>query len=243
MALLTRPLLSIIFPALNEEIRLPAALEQTTAFLNSQSYTSEIIVVDSGSSDHTLEIANRFASQHANLKVVHENQRGKGRAVRAGMLVASGEYRMFCDVDLSMPIGEVNRFIPPALSGVDVSIASREAPGAVRYGEPAYRHFIGRGFNFLVRLFALPGLADSQCGFKCFRGSVADELFPLMTITGWTFDVEVLFIARRRGYRIAEVPIPWYYNAHGKIRVVRDSVQMFLDLWAIRRNAARGLYR
>ena len=240
---MTRPLLSIIFPALNEETRLPVALEQTTAFLNSQSYSSEIIVVDSGSTDRTLEIANRFASQQPNLKVVHENQRGKGRAVRAGILAASGEYRLFCDVDLSMPIGEANRFIPPALTGVDVSIASREAPGAVRYGEPAYRHFIGRGFNLLVRLFALPGLADSQCGFKCFRGAVADELFPLMTINGWTFDVEVLFIARRRGYHIAEVPIPWYYNPHGKIRVVRDSIQMFLDLWAIRRNATRGLYR
>jgi dolichyl-phosphate beta-glucosyltransferase len=239
---LTSPLLSVIFPALNEELRLPGTLEQSLAFLNSQPYSSEIIVVDNGSTDHTRQIAADFAQRASNLRVLHENQRGKGRAVRTGMLAASGEYRIFCDVDLSMPIQEVNRFIPPALANVDIAIASREAPGAKRYHEPPYRHFIGRGFNLLVRLFALPGLQDSQCGFKCFRGTVADELFPLQTIQGWTFDVEVLYIARRRGYRVVEVPIPWYYNPLSKIQVMRDSLQMFLDLWAIRRNAAGGRY-
>ena len=139
------------------------------------------------------------------------------------MLEAQGEYRIFCDVDFSMPVKEISRFIPPALPDMDVAIASREKNGAVRYNEPAYRHFIGRGFNTLVRWMALPGLQDTQCGFKCFREEVAERIFPLQTIDGWTFDVEVLFIARRMGYRIVEVPIPWYYNADSKVRVFKDS--------------------
>jgi dolichyl-phosphate beta-glucosyltransferase len=236
-------LLSIIFPAHNEEHRLPAALEQTFAFLKTQPYESEVIVVENGSSDRTLEIAQDFASRHSNLRVIHEERRGKGLAVRTGMLAATGEYRMFCDVDLSMPIGEVSRFIPPALSNVDIAIASREAGGAVRYNEPAYRHLVGRAFTLLVRVLALPGLQDSQCGFKCFRAAVAEELFPLQTISGWTFDVEVLFIANRRGYKIVEIPIPWYFNPESKVNIKRDLAQVLRELWWIRRNAWNKKYQ
>ncbi len=236
------PLLSIIFPAHNEEKRLPSALEQTLAFLQKQPYSAEVIVVENGSSDRTLQIAREFAASHTNLQVIHEEQRGKGLAVRSGMLAAAGEYRMFCDVDLSMPIGEVNRFFPPALNGADIAIASREAPGAIRYNEPLFRHVVGRAFTLLVRILALPGLQDSQCGFKCFRAAVAKELFPLQTINGWTFDVEVLFIARRRGYRVVEIPIPWYFSSESKVNVGRDLVKVLRELWDIRRNAARGKY-
>jgi hypothetical protein len=158
------------------------------------------------------------------------------------MLEAQGEYRIFCDVDFSMPVEEINRFIPPALSKVDVAIASREAPGAVRYNEPELRHFIGRGFNTLVRWIALPGLQDTQCGFKCFSAEVAEKVFPMQTIDGWTFDVEVLFAARRMGYKIVEVAVPWYYNADSKVRVLKDSYHMFADLINIRLNARRGMY-
>lgn len=239
---MSQPFLSLVFPAHNEEGRLPATLEQTAEFLKSQSYTSEIIVVENGSSDRTLAIAQGFAGQIPNMRVIHEEQRGKGLAVRSGMLAATGQYRMFLDVDLSMPIIEVNRFIPPALPEMDIAIASREAPGAVRYHEPPSRHIVGRAFNFLVQTLALPGVQDSQCGFKCFRGAVADELFRLQTITGWTFDVELLFTARRRGYRIAEVPIAWYYDPQTKMRVVGASLQMFSDLWTIRKNGWTGKY-
>ena len=240
---LTRPFFSLVFPAHNEEGRLPATLDQAAEFLKNQPYSSEIIVVENGSTDRTLDIARTAASKIPNLQVIHEDQRGKGRAVRRGMLAASGEYRMFLDVDLSMPISEVNRFIPPILAPMDVAIASREAPGAVRYDEPPYRHFIGRGFNLLVKLMALPGLQDSQCGFKCFRGTVADLIFPLQTTTGWTFDVELLFIARQRGFQVVEIPIAWYYNGQSKIRVVNASIQMFIDLWTIRRNGFLGKYK
>ena len=125
---------------------------------------------------------------------------------------------------------------------MDIAIASREAPGAVRYHEPPFRHIVGRAFTLLVRFLALPGLQDSQCGFKCFRAAVVEELFPLQTINGWTFDVEVLFIARRRGYKVVEIPIPWYYNPESKVNVTRDLVKVLRELWAIRRNAWQGKY-
>ena len=124
-----------------------------------------------------------------------------------------------------------------------IAIGSREAPGAVRYNEPYYRHLSGRVFNTLVRWLALPGLQDSQCGFKCFRGDIAEEIFPLQTNTGWAFDVEVLFIARQRGYRIVEVPIPWYFNSDSQIRMLRDSWRMVRDLLLIRLNSLQGKYR
>ena len=140
------------------------------------------------------------------------------------------------------PIGEVNRFLPPALTGFDIAIASRETAGAVRYNEPAYRHLVGRVFNTLIRVLALPTLQDTQCGFKCFRAAVVDDLFRQQKISGWSFDVEILYIARRRGYKILEIPIPWYYNANSKISVVKDSFQMGLDILKIRLNDLRGGY-
>jgi dolichyl-phosphate beta-glucosyltransferase len=238
----SKPFLSIILPVHNEERRLPPALEKIDAFIRAQSYSIEVVLVENGSSDATLAVANSFLSRLPSLRVIQESASGKGLAVRRGMLEAQGDYRIFCDIDFSMPVEEINRFIPPSLPQMDVAIASREAPGAKRYGEPPMRHFIGRGFNALVRLFALPGLQDSQCGFKCFRAEVAERIFPLQTINGWTFDVEVLFIARRMGYRVKEVPIPWYYDSESKIRVFGDSVHMFLDLITIRMNGWRGDY-
>jgi glycosyltransferase involved in cell wall biosynthesis len=239
---LSIPLLSIVLPAYNEADRLPQTLEKIDQFLKTQPYVAEVVVVENGSQDNTLEIAQSYAERFPNLRVIHEERAGKGLAVRTGMLQATGQYRFICDVDLSMPIKEVNRFIPPSLEDVPIAIASREADGAERIGEPEYRHIVGRVFNALVRLMALPGLHDSQCGFKCFRADVAEELFACQTIDGWTFDVEVLFVARRRGYKIIEVPISWYYNADSKVRVVRDSFFMASDLLQIRLNALRGRY-
>jgi len=239
---MTGPFLSIVIPAHNEETRLPATLEKIRSFLAAQPYTAEVVVVENGSSDRTLEIAQAFAADWPTLRVIHSDERGKGRAVRLGMLNATGEYRFFADADLSMPIEEVNRFIPPQIPELDVVNASREAPGARRIGEPSFRHFVGRVFNTFVRVLAVPGLQDTQCGFKCFRGAVAEDVFKRQTIMGWTFDVEILYIARRRGYKIIEVPIAWYYEANSKIRVWSDSIHMLADLLTIRRNGRRGLY-
>jgi glycosyltransferase involved in cell wall biosynthesis len=236
------PLLSIIIPAHNEETRLPASLEKVLAFLRSQPYEAEIIIVENGSHDRTPAIARDAAEHHAEVRWIQEAQAGKGLAVRSGMLAAKGEYRFICDADLSMPIDEAVHFLPPHAEKYDVAIASREVPGAIRYNEPAYRHWIGRVFNWLVRVITLPGLQDTQCGFKCFRAEVAEDLFPHQTIHGWTFDVEILFLAMRRGYHVIEIPIPWYYNPGSRVRILKDSFVMLSDLFRIRLNAVRGLY-
>ncbi len=236
------PHLSIIVPAFNEEDRLPGSLEKILAFLQAQSYSWEILVVENGSQDRTAEVAEAVAQDVDQLRVLREAQRGKGLAVRRGMLEATGEYRFICDADLSMPIEQVNRFLPPQLVDFDIAIASREAPGAVRYNEPAYRHWIGRAFNLTVRMLAIPGFQDTQCGFKCFRGEVAAALFPLQRLDGWTFDVEVLYMALQKGYRVVEIPIPWYHHPGSRIRLVGDSWTMLVDLFRIRANWRQGAY-
>jgi dolichyl-phosphate beta-glucosyltransferase len=239
---MTKTFLTIIIPAHNEEKRLPQTLEQVFTFLNSQPYSAEVVVVENGSIDHTLDIARSYAEGQPNLCVIHEDQSGKGLAIRRGMLESNGDYRFFADADLSMPVAEISRFIPPQLPDFDIAIASREAPGAVRYGEPFHRHLTGRVFNTVIRLLLLPGLNDTQCGFKCFRGAVAEDLFRRQTFPGWAFDVELLYIARLQGYRITEIPIPWYFNSESKVSLVRDSWRMFLDVLSIRLNARRGVY-
>jgi glycosyltransferase involved in cell wall biosynthesis len=235
------PFLSIIIPAHNEESRLPQALGQAFAFLEKQNYDSEVVVVENASSDHTYETAQRFTREFPRLIVLHEDQPGKGRAVRRGVMEAHGEYRFIADADLSMPVEEINRFLPPVCSS-DIAIASREVTGAIRYHEPAYRHLTGRVYNFLIRSLVLPGLQDTQCGFKCFRAAVAEDIFRYQTLNGWSFDVEILYLARQRGYTITEVGIPWYYNPGSKVNVLHDSWRMFFDLLTIRRNARRGVY-
>jgi dolichyl-phosphate beta-glucosyltransferase len=236
------PFLSIVIPAHNEESRLPPSLIKIQEFLSTQPYSAEVVIVENGSQDQTLEAAQKFARKNPHVRVLHEEIRGKGLAVRRGMLEARGEYRFICDADLSMPIDQVNRFIPPSVKKPDVVIGSRETVGAVRYNEPYYRHLIGRIFNTLVRWAALPGLQDTQCGFKCFHQAVAEDVFSRQTLPSMSFDVEVLFIARRLGYRIQEVPIDWYFDPDSRVRLVHDSLRMLVDLWAIRRNAAQGRY-
>ena len=237
-----KPFLSLVIPAHNEESRLPGTLEQVFAFLDKQDYSAEVIVVENGSSDHTLAIAQDFAGSHLTLRVIHTDERGKGLAVKRGMLEARGEYRFFADADFSMPVSEINRFLPPALPDLDIAIASRESAGAVRYNEPFRRHLSGRIFNALIRLVVLPGLEDTQCGFKCFTAKVVKDIFPLQTMPGWSFDVELLYIARRKGYRIQEIGIPWYFNPETKVNLLRDSLRMTTDLFTIRHNARKGLY-
>ena len=237
-----QPYLSIIIPAYNEENRLPNTLNRVLDFIKKQPYSTEILVVENGSKDRTLEIAQGFALQNPNIQVLREDQAGKGLAVRKGMLAARGEYRFMCDADLSMPISEVNQFLPPLLDTCDIVIGSREAPGAIRYDEPSYRHWGGRSVNLLIRLFVLPGLRDTQCGFKMFRGVIAEDIFRFQTILNWSFDIEMLFIARRRGYCIVELPIPWYFNPETKLSPFKDAIRMVLDIVTIHRNARRGVY-
>ncbi len=234
------PFLSLIIPAYNEEQRLPRTLTKIQAFLREQTYDSEVLVVENGSRDRTAAVVEEFAPE---VRLLRELERGKGLAVRRGMMEASGDFRFICDADLSMPIEEVNRFLPPKLDDYDIAIASREIAGAVRHNEPVYRHWIGRTFNLLVRTLAVPGFQDTQCGFKCFTADAAEALFPLQRIDGWTFDVELLYVALRLGYRVKEVPINWYYFPGSRVRILQDSWLMLTDLFRIRSNWRQGLYQ
>ncbi|MFW5713145.1 MAG: dolichyl-phosphate beta-glucosyltransferase [Brevefilum sp.] len=240
--ILTKLLLSIIIPAHNEAQRLPPTLRKIDSFLKRQSYAAEVLVVENGSSDATLEVARSFMEQMPNLRVFTEEERGKGLAVKRGMLEAYGEYRFLCDADLSMPIEQVSRFLPAQVKSCDVAIGSREVKGAQRYDEPPYRHLIGRIFNTMVRWVLLPGLQDTQCGFKCFTDEVAETVFPLQTLGGMSFDAEVLYIARKKGYQIREIPIDWVFNPDSRVRLLQDSLRMGFDLLTIRWNDLRGRY-
>jgi len=239
---LSSPFLSIVIPAHNEETRLPQTLEQALAFLNAQPYEWEIVVVENGSRDRTFEVAESFRRAHPGLRVIREDQPGKGRAVRRGMLEARGQYRFMCDADLSMSIEQIAHFLPPALANVDIAIGSREARGAVRDDEPLYRHLGGRVINLAIRLLILPGLNDTQCGFKCFSAEAAQKIFPHQTLPGWSFDIEILYLARRLGLRVREVPIHWRFDANTKLSAVQDALRMIRDIFRIHANALRGRY-
>lgn len=239
--ILSAPFLSIIIPAHNEEKRLPQTLEQVFAFLKSQTYTAEVLVVENGSNDRTFEVAEAYSREHPALRVIREEQPGKGRAVRRGMLDARGKLRFMCDADLSMSIEQLSRFLPPAAQA-DIAIASREARGAVRVHEPLYRHLGGRLINLTIRLLILPGLNDTQCGFKCFTAEAAEKVFARQTLPGWSFDIEMLYIARRLGLTIREVPIRWRFDADTKLSAVQDALRMLRDIFRIHANALRGRY-
>jgi dolichyl-phosphate beta-glucosyltransferase len=236
------PYLSLIIPAFNEEKRLPKTLQLLAEFVDSQKYSIEVLVIENGSTDNTFDVAKNICEMHKVFELHHIEGKGKGLAVRFGMLRAKGQYRMMLDADLSMPVDQIRRFFPPQSDGHDIVIASREAPGAIRYREPQYRHLGGRLVNLLIRFLVLPGLQDSQCGFKCFRADVADDLFRVQQMGGWSFDVEVLYVARLRGYKVEELAIPWYFNEESHVSPVRDTLRMLFDLLAIRAKARNGDY-
>lgn len=228
------PRLSLVIPAFDEERRLPATLPAAIAFAEAFPSGGEVIVVDNASRDRTREVAERAAAGHPSVRILSQPRRGKGAAVRTGVLAARGELVFFADADFSMPVGQIERFLAPLAAGADVAIGSREAPGARRIGEPLRRHVLGRLFNHLVRVAAVPGVADSQCGFKCFRRAAAADLFARQVETGWAFDVELLHVAQRLGYRVVEVPIDWYYRAESRVRPVRDGLGMVIAVARIR---------
>jgi dolichyl-phosphate beta-glucosyltransferase len=234
--------LSVIVPAYNEAARLGASLAELRAFLAAGSWAWEVRVVDDGSTDGTGAVVEAAAAEEPRILLQREPHRGKGGAVRAGLLAARGRYRFICDADLSMPVHELPRFLPPALGGTDVAIGSREGAGARRVGEPLTRHLAGRAFNTLVRWLLVPGIQDTQCGFKMFTAGAVEAVFPHVTVDGWAFDLEALVIARRRGLHIREVPIEWHYRDASQVRMLRDGVDMLRELLRIRARARRGAY-
>lgn len=250
-----RPYLSLIIPAYNEGRRLGETLRIVTAYLHRQPYSWEVLVVDDGSSDGTRALAETYATPTvgATVRVIANPHRGKAYAVRSGVLAASGKIIGFTDADLATPIETLAASIALFATGADVVIGSREGLGAVRRDEPPYRHLMGRIFNALVQIVALPGIQDTQCGFKIMRGTVARTLFTATRLYGEDslaptgpavtgFDVELLYLARRRGYQIAEVPVNWQYIAESKVNPLRDTVRNVRDLIMVRVNSLLGRY-
>ncbi len=238
----SNPLLTIVIPAWNEEKRLPVTLPRVLEVSKTWDFETEILVVDNASTDNTSQIVKAMAADNPMISLQYQPVRGKGAAVRKGMLTGKGEYLFIFDADMAMPVEEVINFIPPKQKDCDIAIGSREMEGAVRYEEPWHRHMMGRVFNTIVRVLAIPGIQDTQCGFKCFRREVAQELFSTQKIDGWAFDVEVLYIAKRRGYRIQEIPIHWFFGQDSRVSPLSDSWKMLREVWRIRSNGQRGLY-
>jgi len=237
------PELSIVIPAFNEAGRLPGTLARLREWLANWPHLAEIIVVDDGSTDDTAEVA-RDASPGAGAITVlrHFPNRGKGFAVRRGMLAARGRLRLMTDADLSTPIEELPRLVEALVGGADVVIGSRAVEGArIEVHQPAYREAMGRVFNGLVQLLLLPGLHDTQCGFKLFSASAAEEAFGACRLDGFSFDVEALYVARRRGRRILELPVTWRNDAATRVSLGGGGAA-FADLLRIRLLAWRGVY-
>lgn len=233
--------LSIVVPAFNESARIGGTLAALRGQLPPD-LAWEIVVVDDGSSDETAEIVSRVALADARVRVLREAHRGKGGALRSGLLAATGARRFMCDADLSMPVGELRRFLDVVPAECDVAIGTREGVGARRVGEPSHRHFAGRIFNQFVRAVALSRVNDTQCGFKMFTAAAAEAIFPWVTIEGWAVDIEILCIAALRGLRVKEIPIEWHYRDRSQVSLVRDSLRMARDVLRIRLNALRGRY-
>jgi len=235
--------LSFIIPAFNEEKRIHSTLEATIQYLSKQSFSWEILVMDDGSTDKTALLVKTFCSSDPRVQLITLPHKGKGFAVQQGMLQAAGGYRFFADADLSMPIDQFDRFSPELIGDFDIAIASREILGARRLKEPRLRYIMGRAFNLITRLVALKDISDTQCGFKLFKAEIADRLFSLQRTKGFSFDIEILFLAQKSGLNIKEIPIDWYYNGESKVQRFRDAFLMIKDIIIIRFNYLLGKYK
>jgi dolichyl-phosphate beta-glucosyltransferase len=237
------PALSLVIPALNEQARLPYTLSEIERYVCAEHLDCEVIVVDNGSHDATSVVVQQAAARFPRLRLLRTDRRGKGLAVRTGVLAAHGQIVLFADADLSWSVEDLSRFA--ALVDAErapVVIGSREGHGARRVGEPAYRHLMGRVFNRVVQTLAVPGVEDSQCGFKAFSREAAEAVFSRQRLDGWGFDVEVLYLARRLGYALTVVPLNWEHKESSRVAPVRDSLLMLSDVIRVRLNAWRGRY-
>lgn len=238
--------LSVVVPAYNEARRLPPYLESVTAYLNRRGSTHEIVVVDDGSLDETARVVEQFAGTHPTVRLIRlPRNTGKGAAVRTGMQAAQGALRLFADADGATPIQELERLETAIRNGADIAVGSRTlASRDARYTVQArpHRTLMGNLFNQIVRRLGIRDIHDTQCGFKLFRDATASDLFSVARIDGYGLDLEALYVAQRRGYRIAEVPINWSDQPGSKVRVLRDGFRMLREMLAVRRNDAQGLY-
>lgn len=247
-----QPYLSIVIPAYNELDNFRrGVLDKVWQYLKDRAYSWEVIIVDDGSSDGSVKLLDQFCRSKPGFRLLKNPHQGKAGTVATGVKAARGQYILFTDFDQATPLSEFEKLKPYLENGYEVAIGSREVAGARREDEPFYRHLMGRGFNFGVRLLTVRGIADTQCGFKAFEGKVAKELFRRLQVYKPTrertafvgaFDVEILFIARRLGYKIAEVPVHWQHVETTRISPVKDSIRMALDVIRIRLYHLLGRY-
>lgn len=240
--------LSLIIPAYKEANRISASLEKIFTYLANAPYDSEVIVVDDGSPDNSVDIIREAFAKPISVGALNPSiqtklielgtNAGKGAAVQAGMLEAKGAIRIFTDADLSTPIHEIEKVIQAIeKEHYDVVVGSRALEGRqlVKVHQPFYREMMGRFFNMLVQIFVLRGIKDTQCGFKGFRGEAAEKLFTAQKVMGFSFDVEILYLAKKAGYKVKEVAVEWYNDERTTVGAVSDSAQMFLELLRIRK--------
>ena len=236
---------SIIIPAYNESRRLGPTLEQITSFIAQERWLAEIIVVNDGSTDTTAELVREFSQRHSTVRLVNNpGNRGKGFAVRNGMLNAHGDILLFTDADLSAPISEAPKLLAAMQAGADVAIGSRWLdPSLQTHRQSLTRRFLGRGYNLLMRMILGLNFKDTQCGFKAFTKNAAKAIFPAQRIEGWGFDPELIFLAGRAGLKVTEVAVRWGHDRGTRIHPFSDGLQMFLEMVAIRWSDIRGDYR
>ena len=239
-----RPALSIIIPAFNEELRLPTSLDRVGSYISDSGRSTEVLVVDDGSKDNTAQVAESYRTKIPRLRVIPNGQnRGKGYSVRHGMLEARGDIVLFSDADLSAPIEEADKLIA-ALATNDVAIGSRAMDRSlIAVHESAFREFAGIVFNKIVRIVLRLPFVDTQCGFKAFRRERCQIIFEQQRIERFGFDPELLYLARHHGLKATEIPVRWAHSPATKVNMLRDSLQMFVDVFTIRWNALLGRYR
>ncbi len=226
--------LSIVIPTFNESDRIIGTLDNLKGYLESRDFVWEIILSDDGSLDDTVALVESWSAVNLNvqdetMRIIQLSHRGKGSAVRHGMLQAVGDIRVMCDADLAMSAEQIDGFISKFSEGYDIVIGSREKTGARGFGEPVMRHVMGRIFNWYVSFIAVGGFQDTQCGYKCFSSDAAESLFRMQKLDGWSFDVEILLLARKNAMKIFELPIDWYHKEKSKVNPGTASIEMVRD--------------
>ncbi|OGD63967.1 hypothetical protein A2215_01355 [Candidatus Berkelbacteria bacterium RIFOXYA2_FULL_43_10] len=241
---MSKPHLSIVIPAYKEEKRIHKSLDAIEKFIKTKEYVIEVLVVLDGTPDGTLSAVKKYESRIPNLKIIDRKEnKGKGYTVKQGMIEASGEYRLFCDADNSTPIEQVDKLLYWA-NKYDLVIGSRYIEGGKLARPQSFpRKMGGRVLNLLIRMLAIPGIKDTQCGFKLFSEKAAKEIFPKQTFDRWSFDIELLAIARRSGYKIKEVGITWYDDPHSLVNPIKDGLRMVKDSWTVRKNIIAKRYK
>jgi glycosyltransferase involved in cell wall biosynthesis len=242
--LMASPQLSIVIPAYNESARIEQTLERVMSCVEKQGWDAEVLVVDDGSTDRTPQVIHRWMERYPRLHLIqNEGNRGKGYSVRNGLLQAVGEVVMFTDADLSAPMEEAERLLAAIADGADVAIGSRWMDKTRQtIHQPLYRRFFGRCFNWVTRMVMGLPFKDTQCGFKAFKREAAQVIFRLQRIERWGFDPEILFIARKLGYDIREVPVTWGHDERSRMSYLKDGMKMLEEMAAIRANSLAGRY-